>query len=395
MLAALLLAGLVAAPLTSAALFATAARPRRVRGALPAARRLTLALGGTAVVAVAVDLVLRLLEIPLTQVRPAVVATVVASLLWVPFTRRWNARAHLAWASSVLLFAAYLAFVLAWTLASGLSLWGVAARPAAVAVRAGRRGDGDGVPVGALRRARHRELAPPGHRGPHRRLAGPTWPPISPECPLVSLHVPAHNEPPDMVIETLESLRRINYPRYEIVVIDDNTDDEALWRPVEAWCADARGAVRAPGRLARIQVRARSTSRCAEAMDPGTPRSSEWSTRTTRSTPASCAAACPCSPTSGSASSRRRRTTATGTRRAVPAPALLLLQVLLRGVAALAQRTRRRDLRRHHGPDPAGRAGARSAAGTSGASPRMPSCRCGCCGRAGPDCTWTRRWAAG
>jgi hypothetical protein len=54
--------------------------------------------------------------------------------------------------------------------------------------------------------------------------------------PFVSLHVPAHNEPPEMVIETLQSLAAIDYPAYEVVVIDDNTDDEALWRPVEAWC---------------------------------------------------------------------------------------------------------------------------------------------------------------
>ena len=53
----------------------------------------------------------------------------------------------------------------------------------------------------------------------------------------VGLHVPAHNEPPEMVIETLRSLLRLDYPRYEIILIDDNTDDEELWRPVEAWCA--------------------------------------------------------------------------------------------------------------------------------------------------------------
>jgi len=57
------------------------------------------------------------------------------------------------------------------------------------------------------------------------------------ELPMVSLHVPAHNEPPDMVIDTLRSLLQIDYPRYEIILIDDNTDDESLWRPVEAWCA--------------------------------------------------------------------------------------------------------------------------------------------------------------
>ena len=56
------------------------------------------------------------------------------------------------------------------------------------------------------------------------------------ELPMVSLHVPAHNEPPDMVMQTQRSLLRLDYPRYEIIVIDDNTDDEDLWRPVEAWC---------------------------------------------------------------------------------------------------------------------------------------------------------------
>ena len=54
---------------------------------------------------------------------------------------------------------------------------------------------------------------------------------------MVSLHVPAHNEPPDMVIDTLRALLQLDYPRYEVILIDDNTDDEDLWRPVEAWCA--------------------------------------------------------------------------------------------------------------------------------------------------------------
>jgi hypothetical protein len=50
--------------------------------------------------------------------------------------------------------------------------------------------------------------------------------------------VPAYNEPPDMVIETLRSLLALDYPAYEVIVIDDNTDDEQLWRPVEAWCQE-------------------------------------------------------------------------------------------------------------------------------------------------------------
>jgi len=56
--------------------------------------------------------------------------------------------------------------------------------------------------------------------------------------PKVSVHVPAHNEPPEMVIETLEALARLDYPDFEVLVIDNNTRDEAVWRPVEARCAE-------------------------------------------------------------------------------------------------------------------------------------------------------------
>src|SRR6202161_2198157 len=53
----------------------------------------------------------------------------------------------------------------------------------------------------------------------------------------VSVHLPAYNEPPDMLIETLDALARINYPNFEVLVVDNNTRDEAVWRPVEAHCA--------------------------------------------------------------------------------------------------------------------------------------------------------------
>jgi exo-beta-1,3-glucanase (GH17 family)/cellulose synthase/poly-beta-1,6-N-acetylglucosamine synthase-like glycosyltransferase len=54
--------------------------------------------------------------------------------------------------------------------------------------------------------------------------------------PKVSLHVPAYNEPPDMLIETLNALASLDYPDYEVLVIDNNTKDENVWRPVEAHC---------------------------------------------------------------------------------------------------------------------------------------------------------------
>jgi exo-beta-1,3-glucanase (GH17 family)/cellulose synthase/poly-beta-1,6-N-acetylglucosamine synthase-like glycosyltransferase len=54
--------------------------------------------------------------------------------------------------------------------------------------------------------------------------------------PKVSIHVPAYNEPPDMLIQTIDALARLDYPDFEVLVIDNNTKDEAVWRPVEAHC---------------------------------------------------------------------------------------------------------------------------------------------------------------
>ncbi len=54
--------------------------------------------------------------------------------------------------------------------------------------------------------------------------------------PFVSIHVPAYNEPPDMLIDTLNALAQLDYPDFEVLVIDNNTKDEAVWRPVEAHC---------------------------------------------------------------------------------------------------------------------------------------------------------------
>ncbi len=54
--------------------------------------------------------------------------------------------------------------------------------------------------------------------------------------PMVSVHVPAYNEPPEMMIQTLDALAAIDYPCYEVVVVDNNTKDPQVWQPVEAHC---------------------------------------------------------------------------------------------------------------------------------------------------------------
>ncbi|MGH6871755.1 MAG: glycosyltransferase family 2 protein [Rhizomicrobium sp.] len=54
--------------------------------------------------------------------------------------------------------------------------------------------------------------------------------------PRVSVHVPCYNEPPDMVIATLDALARLDYDAFDVLVLDNNTPDPETWRPVEAHC---------------------------------------------------------------------------------------------------------------------------------------------------------------
>lgn len=56
------------------------------------------------------------------------------------------------------------------------------------------------------------------------------------ELPMVSVQVPAYNEPPDMLIQTLDALAALDYPHFEVVVVDNNTKDPAMWQPVAAHC---------------------------------------------------------------------------------------------------------------------------------------------------------------
>jgi hypothetical protein len=52
-----------------------------------------------------------------------------------------------------------------------------------------------------------------------------------------SVHLAAHEEPPALVARTLRALAlQVNAPEYEVVVLDNNTAEQALWRPIEALC---------------------------------------------------------------------------------------------------------------------------------------------------------------
>lgn len=69
-----------------------------------------------------------------------------------------------------------------------------------------------------------------------RRPRVPTTTSPRSHLPKVSLHVPTYSEPPELVMATLNSLAELEYPNYEVLVIDNNTRDPALWQPVETHC---------------------------------------------------------------------------------------------------------------------------------------------------------------
>jgi cellulose synthase/poly-beta-1,6-N-acetylglucosamine synthase-like glycosyltransferase len=193
--------------------------------------RVVLKLMWTAILVAAMAVLLRLIGVTTRNIEAVSAGLVLASIVWLPVTRRWGARGHLCWATTTYLFVTYLAFMLWWTFASHLGIAGTAGGLVLWLLE---------LAAAALGAAYLWELCDALGRASWARRVGERQLPDEPDgaLPFVCLQVPCYNEPPDMVIETLRSLQAIDYPRFEIQVLDDNTDDEALWRPVEAWCRE-------------------------------------------------------------------------------------------------------------------------------------------------------------
>lgn len=64
----------------------------------------------------------------------------------------------------------------------------------------------------------------------------PTHAPSRSDEPFVSIHVPCHNEPFDVIRQTLTSLANLKYSKYEVIVVDNNTHDPKIWKPIQAYC---------------------------------------------------------------------------------------------------------------------------------------------------------------
>ncbi len=77
-----------------------------------------------------------------------------------------------------------------------------------------------------------------------RRLTNVIPLPPRENTPKVSIHVPARDEDPRIVIRAIRSLLSLDYPNKEIIVIDNNTSDERLWKPVFEFSERYPGIVR-------------------------------------------------------------------------------------------------------------------------------------------------------
>jgi exo-beta-1,3-glucanase (GH17 family)/cellulose synthase/poly-beta-1,6-N-acetylglucosamine synthase-like glycosyltransferase len=56
--------------------------------------------------------------------------------------------------------------------------------------------------------------------------------------PKVSIHIPAYQEPPEMLLRTIDSVARLDYPNFECVVVINNTPDPVFWQPIEMRCRE-------------------------------------------------------------------------------------------------------------------------------------------------------------
>ena len=54
--------------------------------------------------------------------------------------------------------------------------------------------------------------------------------------PFFSIQIATYSEPPELVIKTLRSLQNLEGAEYEVMVVDNNTPDPALYEPVRTFC---------------------------------------------------------------------------------------------------------------------------------------------------------------
>ncbi len=211
--------------------------------------------------------------------------------------------------------------------------------------------------------------------------------------PFVSIHLACCNEPPEMVILTLDSLAALDYENFEVLVIDNNTKNEEVWQPVEAHCAKLGPRFRFfhlnpwPGfkagalnfgltqtdRARRSRRRRRCRLRRARGLAQGAHRLFPRPEGRRRAVPA------------GASRLGAQR---------VPAHDELGVRRLLPHRHAPSQRAQRDHPARHDDDGAQGPAAVDRRNGPNGRSARTPSSACASCTRATTWSTSTRSWAA-
>ena len=85
---------------------------------------------------------------------------------------------------------------------------------------------------------RVREMATVALGSKPARLLNLLSPVLGARFPKVSIHIPAYREPPEMLLRTINSAARLDYPDFECVVVINNTPDPAFWEPIEKRCRE-------------------------------------------------------------------------------------------------------------------------------------------------------------
>lgn len=180
----------------------------------------------------------------------AIISTLLAILVIRAFPH-WNAAGHAAWLFSLEAGVAYLLVAAAFTLLVPVSIAGqilglVLLAMQGVSLVLALSYSHELLDVVCRRRWRRPEGRPPrmvktNARSRHARQArGDGEPPALPPgwTPRIALHVPCHDEPPEVVERTLYALAELEYPRdaFEVFVVDNNTKDATLWQPLAAVC---------------------------------------------------------------------------------------------------------------------------------------------------------------
>ena len=91
------------------------------------------------------------------------------------------------------------------------------------------------VPLVVIMKRRIEELAAILFGTKSRRLLTQGGP-LPQRSPLVSIHIPACREPPDMLRQTLDAVAQLNWPNFECVLVINNTPDPAMWASIEDHC---------------------------------------------------------------------------------------------------------------------------------------------------------------